>query len=105
MKTDAMEPALRKAARHLQASYDLRAHGHAGAAHAQALDAEFIDRFGIVGPLETVVPRFARLAQLGLDFCRVIPGSRDAAPAVVSTSMMHLATEVRAAVAGSSARA
>jgi 5,10-methylenetetrahydromethanopterin reductase len=101
MKTDAMDPSLRKAARHLQASYDLRAHGQAGAAHAQALDAEFIDRFGIVGPLETVVPRFERLAQLGLDFCRVIPGSRDAAPDVVSTSMMHLATEVRAAVAGS----
>jgi len=48
-----MDPALRKAARHLQTSYDLRAHGQACAAHAQALDAELIDRFGIVGPLET----------------------------------------------------
>ena len=51
------------------------------------------------------MPRFEGLAKLGLDFCRVIPGSRDAAPDVVSTSMMHLATEVRAAVAGSATRA
>lgn len=105
MKTDAMEPSLRKAAEHLQASYDLGGHGQAGAAHAQALDPEFIDRFGIVGPLETVVPRFERLAQLGLHFCRVIPGSRDAAPDVVSSSMMHLAAEVRPAVAGTTPRA
>jgi len=99
MKTDAMEPTLAKAARDLQTSYDLAAHGQAGAAHAQALDPEFIDRFGIVGPLETVVPRFERLAQLGLDFCRVIPGSRDAAPDVVSSSMLLLAAEIRPAVA------
>lgn len=99
MKTDAMEPILAKAARDLQTSYDLAGHGQAGAAHAQALDPEFIDRFGIVGPLETVVPRFERLAQLGLDFCRVIPGSRDAAPDVVSSSMLLLASEIRPAVA------
>jgi len=51
------------------------------------------------------VPCFERLAQLGLAFCCVIPDSRDATPDVVSTPMMPLATEVRAAVAGSSTRA
>ena len=35
----------------------------------------------------------------GLDFCRIVPGSRDAPPEIVSASMVHLATEVRAAVA------
>ena len=99
MKTEAMEPTLAKAARDLQTGYDLAEHGQAGAAHAKALDPEFIDRFGIVGPLEVALPRFERLAQLGLDFCRVIPGSRDAAPDVVSSSMLQLASEVRPAVA------
>ncbi len=102
MRTDAMEPTLRKAARDLQAGYDLAGHGKADATHAQALDPEFIDRFGIVGPLETALPRFERLAQLGLDFCRVIPGSRDAARDVVSSSMMQLASVVRPAVARTS---
>jgi hypothetical protein len=58
-------------------------------------------RTGIVGPLETMLARFEGLAKLGLNFCRVIPGSRDAAPDVVSISMVHLATEVRPAVVGS----
>jgi hypothetical protein len=83
---------------------DLAGHGKADAAHAQALDPEFIDRFGIAGPLEIALPRFERLAQLGLDFCRVIPGSRDAAPDVVSSSMVQLASAVRPAVAESASR-
>jgi 5,10-methylenetetrahydromethanopterin reductase len=101
MKTERMEPSLQKAARDLHAGYDLAGHGKADAGHAQALDPEFIDRFGIVGPIETALPRFERLAQLGLDFCRVIPGSRDAAPDVVSSSMVQLASVVRPAIAGS----
>jgi 5,10-methylenetetrahydromethanopterin reductase len=99
MKPEAMDPSLRDAALHLRSRYDMRDHGRAGGSHAQHLDDVFIDRFGIVGPLETAVPRFQRLAGLGLDFCRVVPGSRDAPPEIVSASMVHLATEVRAAVA------
>ena len=104
MKTEAMEPTLQKAARALQTGYDLAEHGKAGATHAKALDPEFIDRFGIVGPLDVALPRFERLAKLGLDFCRVIPGSRDAAPEVVSSSMMQLASAVRPAVAAGDPR-
>ena len=104
MKTEAMEPSLQKAARALQTGYDLAEHGKAGATHAKALDPEFIDRFGIVGPLDVALPRFERLAKLGLDFCRVIPGSRDAAPEVVSSSMMQLASAVRPAVAAGDPR-
>jgi 5,10-methylenetetrahydromethanopterin reductase len=99
MKTDSMDPGLREAALHLRANYDVRDHGRADTAHARSLDDEFVDRFGIVGPAETAVPRFERLAALGLDFCRVVPGSRDAPREIVAASMMTLATMVRPAVA------
>lgn len=102
MKTASMEPSLQKAARDLQTGYDLAGHGKADATHAQALDPDFIDQFGIVGPLEVALPRFERLAQLGLDFCRVIPGSRDAARDVVSASLVQLASVMRPAVARTS---
>jgi len=100
MDTSAMDGSLRHAAEQLRAGYDLQGHGKSDAGHAQALDAEFIDRFGIVGPLDAVVPRFERLAALGLHFCRVIPGSRDARADVVTASLMELATTVRGAIAG-----
>lgn len=99
MKTETMEPALRDAALHLRSNYDVRDHGRADTAHAQSLDDDFVDRFGIVGPVETALPRFQRLAALGLDFCRVVPGSRDAPREIVSASMMTLASAVRPAVA------
>ena len=99
MKTEAMDPALRGAAEHLRDNYDMRDHGRAGASHAQQLDDDFVDRFGIVGPAEIAVPRFERLAKLGLDFCRVVPGSRDAAMDVVGASLTTLATVVKSAVA------
>jgi 5,10-methylenetetrahydromethanopterin reductase len=99
MKTEAMNPALREAAQHLREHYDVRDHGRSDTAHAQQLDDAFVDGFGIVGPIESALPRFQRLAALGLDFCRVIPGSRDAAPDVLAASMTTLATVVRPAVA------
>jgi len=99
MKTEKMDPALREAALHLRQHYDLRDHGRAKAPHAQALDDAFVDRFGIVGPVETAVPRFERLKALGLDFCRVVPGSRDAAPEVTGASLTTLASVVKPAVA------
>jgi 5,10-methylenetetrahydromethanopterin reductase len=99
MKPETMDPALRDAALNLRANYDVRDHGRADAPHARSLDDDFVDRFGIVGPVETAVPRFERLAALGLDFCRVVPGSRDAPREIVAASMMSLATAVRQAVA------
>lgn len=99
MKPEAMDPALRDAAVHLRENYDHRGHGMASSSHAGGLDDAFVDRFGIVGPVETAVERFRRLADLGLDFCRVVPGSRDAPAEIVGASMMTLATQVREAVA------
>lgn len=99
MKTEAMDPSLRTAAESLRTGYDVRDHGRADTEHARALDDEFVDRFGIVGPVEAAVKRFERLAALGLDFVRVVPGSRDARRDVIAESMMTLATVVRPAVA------
>lgn len=99
MKTDAMDPSLRNAADHLRENYDLRDHGRADTSHASQLDDAFVDGFGIVGPVETSLPRFQRLQALGLDFCRVVPGSRDAPPEIVVASLQTLATVVKPAVA------
>ena len=99
MKTEAMDPTLREAAQHLREHYDLRDHGRADTAHAQQLDDAFVDGFGIVGPVETALPRFERLKALGLDFCRVVPGSRDAAADVTGQSLLTLANVVRPVVA------
>jgi 5,10-methylenetetrahydromethanopterin reductase len=99
MKTEKMDSGLRDAANHLRENYDLRDHGRSDTSHAQALDDDFVDRFGIVGPVETALPRFERLKALGLDFCRVIPGSRDADPEITRAALMTLATVVKPAVA------
>ena len=99
MKTESMDPKLREAADHLRSNYDHRGHGRADAAHAQELDDAFVDRFGIVGPVEAAVKKFERLRDLGLDFCRVVPGSRDAPGEITGASMIALATTIRAAVA------
>ncbi len=99
MKPEAMAPGLREAALHLRERYDMAGHALASSSHARALDDDFVDRFGIVGPVESALPRFERLAALGLDFCRVVPGSRDAPMDVVSSSLVTLASVVRPAVA------
>jgi hypothetical protein len=90
---------VRDAALHLRERYDLRDHGRTDTSHASELDDAFVDGFGIVGPVETALPRFERLKALGLDFCRVVPGSRDAAPEIVGASLLTLATVVKPAVA------
>src|SRR5262249_51769666 len=99
MKTETMDPALREAALHLRQHYDFRDHGRADASHAQALDDAFVDRFGIVGPVETAVPRFARFKGRGVGFGRAGPGPRGAAPGVTGGWLTTLATVGNPAVA------
>ena len=82
MKTEAMDATLRGAAEHLRDNYDMRDHGRAGASYAQQFDDDFpVDRFLASSvPLEVAVPRFERLAKLGLDFaasCLVRARRRD----------------------------
>jgi 5,10-methylenetetrahydromethanopterin reductase len=89
-----LPPPLQKAATHLRTHYDMRHHTEAAAAHARALEDEFIDWFGIAGPPELAVARLQGLARLGLDFCHVVPGSAGAARDVVIPSLQMLAKEV-----------
>lgn len=89
----------REAARQLRTGYDMTHHAVAAGAHAQALDAEFIHRFGIAGPLDDAIPRFEAIRDVGIDFVRVVPGSRDMRPEVAAGSIQALA-KVATALAG-----
>jgi len=93
-RIEALPPPLREAARHLRAHYDMRVHTRATAEHAAALSDEFLDWFALVGPPERVLPRFRSLAALGLDFCRVVPGSPEAPPGAAMASLLSLARDI-----------
>ena len=80
----------REAARHLRSGYDMANHAVAAGAHAQALDAEFIHRFGIAGPIEEATARFEAIRDTGIDFVRIVPGSRDMPRDVAALSIQAL---------------
>ncbi len=69
-------------------------HGVAAGAHAQALDGEFIHRFGIAGPLTEAIARFQEIREVGIDFVRIVPGSRDMPREVAGVSIQALAKVV-----------
>lgn len=85
---------LRVAAGYLREHYDMRHHTRATAAHAQGLPDEFIDWFGIAGPVEHGRERLQRLAALGLDFVHLIVGSTGAPREVTLGSIQLLAEDV-----------
>jgi 5,10-methylenetetrahydromethanopterin reductase len=91
MDIESLPEGTRAAARHLRTGYDMANHGAAAGEHAQALDDEFIHRFGIAGPLDEAVTRFREIRETGIDFVRVVPGSRDMPPAVAGPSIQGLA--------------
>lgn len=93
-RLDRLPAPLQKAARHLRAKYDMREHTRAGAAHSAGLSDDFVDWFGIAGPVEVAISRLGQLAALGLDFCRVIPGSPDMPRDVAASSVVSLAQQV-----------
>ena len=47
--------------------YDSREHLRNTAAHTDALDADFVDRFAVVGPPDACVARLGELADLGIE--------------------------------------
>ena len=47
--------------------YDYNEHGQAGNTHTQFVPDEIVDRFCIVGPIETHIERMRRLKDLGVD--------------------------------------
>jgi 5,10-methylenetetrahydromethanopterin reductase len=90
MDIDALPEGTREAARLLRNGYDMKNHAVAGGEHAQSLDAEFIHRFGIAGPKDEALARFKEIQDAGLDFVRVVPGSRDMPPEVGASSIQEL---------------
>ncbi len=95
MDIDTLPEHARAAARHLRTSYDMADHARSAGAHAQALDADFIHTFGIAGPQEEALERFEAIREVGLDFVRVIPGSRDIEPVVAAGSIGAIAELVQ----------
>jgi 5,10-methylenetetrahydromethanopterin reductase len=93
---DSLPEGAREAARQLRTGYDMANHAVGSGAHAQALDAEFIHRFGVAGPLEEALARFQEIRDVGVDFVRVVPGSRDMPRDVAGPSIQALAKVVTA---------
>ena len=98
MDIESLPEGAREAARHLRTEYDMKNHAVASGAHAQALDAEFIHRFGIAGPIDEATARFKAIRDTGIDFVRIVPGSRDMPKEIAAQSIPalgKLASELR----------
>jgi 5,10-methylenetetrahydromethanopterin reductase len=90
MDIDSLPEGVRGAAHQLRTGYDMANHAVGSGAHAQALDAEFIHRFGIAGPQHEALARFREIRDAGIDFARIVPGSRDMARDVAGASIQAL---------------
>jgi len=85
---------LQQAVSWVRDNYDMKHHTRADAAHTRGISDDFVDWFGIVGPVGHARARFQALADIGLDFVHVVPGSTGADRAVVNASLDALAKEV-----------
>ena len=94
MDIDTLPEGVRDSARHLRENYDMTHHGIAGSDHARAIEADFVHRFGIAGPVEEAIERFTALRDLGLDFIRIVPGSRDMDATVRNESVQAIANHI-----------
>jgi 5,10-methylenetetrahydromethanopterin reductase len=90
MDIQSLPEGAREAARQLRSGYDMANHAVSAGAHAQALDAEFVHRFGIAGPLDEGIARFEAIRDTGIEFVRVVPGSRDMPRDVAAASIQAL---------------
>jgi 5,10-methylenetetrahydromethanopterin reductase len=77
-----------------------RARAAARQLRTQSLDDEFIHRFGIAGPLDEAIARFQEIREVGIDFVRVVPGSRDMPREVGGASIQALAKVVNEIASG-----
>lgn len=85
---------LARAAHQLREQYDMTAHGEGLAAHARELPDDFLDWFTVTGSADRVRRRLHDLADIGLDYCYVVPGALGFADAVGAESMARIAREV-----------
>ncbi len=96
---DGLSDVTREGIARLASDYDESRHGQGAAAHARALEDEFIDRFAVVGPAGEVASRLSELASLGLERIVMVPGSLDADPQTVEATNEAFASEVLPALA------
>ena len=90
MDISSLPEGVRDAAQHLRSSYDMKNHAVAAGEHARGLDADFIHRFGIAGPQDEALSRLDAVRQSGIDFVRVVPGSRDIPREIAAHSIQAL---------------
>ena len=91
MDIESLPKEVQSAARDLREAYDMKDHGVAAGAHAQALEPDFIHQFGIAGPLDEAMTRFREIKDSGVDFVRIVPGSKDMPPNVAGPSLQSIA--------------
>jgi 5,10-methylenetetrahydromethanopterin reductase len=99
-RLERLPPPLRRAAEHIRAHYDMRDHTRTGVAHTAGISDEFVDWFAIAGPTALALPRFQRLAALGLDFVHVIAGSTGMPREMGVATLSSLAGDVLPALRG-----
>ena len=85
---------LRQAVAWIREHYDMKDHTRANVAHTRGIDDAFLEWFGVVGPAARVRERLQSLADLGLDFVHLVPGSTDADRALVRASLEAISKEV-----------
>ena len=95
MDIDSLPEEVRGAARHLRESYDMKNHAVSAGAHAQALENEFIHQFGIAEPPDAALARLEEVCDTGLDYLRIVPGSRDIQPAVAGQSILAISELIK----------
>ena len=93
-----MDDASRDVARRVHGAYDMRQHTRSGSPQAAQLTAEFVDRFGIVGPPDHCVARLRELLALGIDRVIVVGPSIDADRDAARTAVTAFVRDVLPAV-------
>lgn len=96
-----IDEASKQVLQQVHGAYDMHQHTRAGSPQASNLTADFVDRFGIVGPPEHCIARLTELAELGVEKFIVVGPSidvdREQAVHAVHTFVEHVMPAVRAA--------
>lgn len=75
-------------------AYSEAQHGIRSAPQAELLPDDFLRRFALCGPVDTLLPRIAELEDLGLDRIVIVPASRDVTVTMVEASVSDFAKGV-----------
>lgn len=74
--------------------YDMNSFGTGSATDQASMPDEFVDWFAVAGNADHVRRRLDAIADLGLDYCYVVPGELGFADAVGEESIRRVATEI-----------